>query len=185
MSISTCITRVRLHKITRDVDTRNIHIEMRWRRPVLISALERTHDRRANIRLDDCRMACDTPLSGAVRRIEIWLRRRGMGVCLRADGLDRRMKGYRGRCDGVARRVVVCLTRRESNRDRYGYTHPSPTVDLHTGKGCQIPERFSSPPPNGELVLASTFTVGSTRTGPSSLGYLTRKCEDERNNHLR
>lgn len=48
------------------------------------------------------------------------------------------------------------LTRRESNRDRYGYTHPSPTVDLHMGKGCQIPGRFSSPPPNGELVLAST-----------------------------
>lgn len=63
-----------------------------------------------------------------------------------------------------ARRVVVCLTRHGSNRDRYGYTHPSPTVNLHTGKGCQIPERFSSLPPNGELVLASTFTVGSNGT---------------------
>jgi len=29
-------------------------------------------------------------------------------------------------------------------------------------KGCQIPKRFSSPLPNGELMLASTFTVGST-----------------------
>jgi len=61
----------------------------------------------------------------------------------------------------------VCLTRCESNRDSYGTpTHPF-LIDLHTGKGCQIPECFSSPQPNGEFVLASTgFTAGSIQTVP-------------------
>lgn len=130
-------------------------------------------------------MACDTLLSHSLMPFTV--QRFGFDgeewVCLHADGLDGRMNGDRSRCDGMVRRVVVCLTRRESDRDRYGYTHPSPTVNLHTGKGSQIPERFSSPSPNGELVLASTFTVNPNR--PSSLGYLARKRENEQNNHLR
>lgn len=47
-----------------------------------------------------------------------------------------------------------------------------PTVDLHTGKGCQIPERFSFLPPNGELVLASTFTARSNGIVPPLSGTL-------------
>lgn len=138
---------------------------------MLISALKRTHDHRANIRLDDRRMACDTLLSHSLMPFTV--QRFGFDgeewVCLHADELDGRMNGDRSRGDGMVRRVVVCLTRRESDRDRYGYTHPSPTVNLHTGKGSQIP-RFSSPSPNGELVLASTFTIRSTQIVPPLSG---------------
>lgn len=60
---------------------------------------------------------------------------------------------------------VVCLTRCESSRDRYRYTHPSPAVDLHTREDCQIPERFSSPAAAKWRARASRFTAGSARTG--------------------
>lgn len=77
------------------------------------------------------------------------------------------------------------LTRRESDRDRYGYTHPSPTVDLHTGKGFPDSRTFFVHAAKWRA-RARLDVYGSVNPNrPSSLGYLERKREDEGNNHLR
>lgn len=150
---------------------------------MLINVLKRTHDHRANIWLDGWRMTCATLLSAsAVRRIEIWLRRRGMGLF--ACGRTRRMNGDRGRCDrrGGWRRG---LTRRESNRDRYGYTHPSAHRGFTYGEG--LPDSRTFFIPAAKWRARACLVYGRVKRNHSSLSlrYLARKREDERNNHPR